>query len=276
MEYRPVDVAARGFAVVNAVIWTVLAFGWNFRADWAVRLLPWSEVPMTFVFLASIGASIAVVWLAVAWAGEWAALSGVGLNIVVAAAGSALHLFSLGLPWLAAGAAFAAGFGLVLYAWARRQPVKDPRAMPRLVRGAFVVFTVVLIVAGGALVARQQVFPWRLQPTTLVLVGAIFLGAAAYFAHGAANSRWAHAAPPLWGFLFYDLVLFVPYLRLLGADTGSVDDYYGDGGGAVNQTSLVIYLAVLSVSAALAVYALFVNPATRVLKGVAPAGQSPT
>lgn len=276
MECRPVDVAARGFAVVNAVVWAVLAFGWNFRADWAVRLLPWSEAPMTFVFLASIGASIAVVWLAVAWAGEWAALSGVGLNIVVAAIGSALHLFSLGQPWLALGAGFAAGFGLMLYAWARRQPVKDPRAMPRLVRGPFVVFTVVLIVAGGALVAEQQVFPWRLQPSTLVLVGAISLGAAAYFAHGAANPRWAHAAPRLWGFLFYDLVLFVPYLRLLGADTGSVDDYYGAGGDPVNQTSLVIYLAVLSVSAALAVYALFVNPATRVPKGVAPVGQSPT
>lgn len=227
---------------------------------------------MTFVFLASIGASIAVVWLAVAWAGEWAALSGVGLNILVAAMGSALHLFSLGEPWLAAGAGFAAGFGLLLYAWARRQPVKDPRAMPGLVRGAFCAFTVVLIVAGGALVAQQQVFPWRLQPSTLVLAGAIFLGAAAYFAHGAANPRWAHAAPPLWGFLFYDLVLFVPYFRLFGADTGGVDDYYGDGGAAVNQTSLVIYLTVLSVSAVLAIYALFVNPATRIPAGPAPIG----
>ncbi|MGK2952766.1 MAG: hypothetical protein ACSLEZ_10330 [Thiobacillus sp.] len=263
MEYRSVDLAARSFAVVNAVIWAVLAFGWSFRADWAVRLLPWPEVPMTFVFLASIGASIAAVWLAVAWAREWAALSGVGLNIVVAGTGSALHLLLLGRPWLAASAALAAGFGLLLYGWARRQPVKDPRAMPRLVRWAFMVFTVVLIVAGGALVAQRQVFPWRMQPSTMVLVGAIFLGAAAYFAHGAANPRWAHAAPPLWGFLLYDLVLFVPYLRLLGADTGGVDDYYGDGGGAVNRTSLAIYLTVLSVSAALAVYALFVNPATR-------------
>jgi hypothetical protein len=267
MAYRSVDVAARGFSVVNAVVWAVLAFGWNFRAEWAVGLFPWPEAPMTFVFLASIGASIAAVWLAVAWAGEWAALSGVGLNVVVAAMGSALHLFSLDRPWLAAGAGLAAGFGLLLYAWAHRQPVKDPRAMPPVVRGAFVVFTVVLIVAGAALVTQQQVFPWRLQPSTLVLVGAIFLGAAAYFAHGAANPRWVYAAPPLWGFLMYDLVLFVPYLRLLGADASAVDDYYGDGGDVVNLTSLVIYLTVLSVSAALAVYALFVNPATRVPQG---------
>ena len=76
----------------------------------------------------------------------------------------------------------------------------------------------------------------------------------------------ALAAPPLAGFLAYDLVLFVPYARLLTSDagTGAVDDYYGSGLSAgINVMSLIIYLGVLSLSALLALYLFFVDPRTR-------------
>jgi hypothetical protein len=255
--------ALRVFALANGALWLVLGVGWFVGARWALDLWPWPEVPMTFVFLASIGASIAVVWLAVAWSGEVAALAGVGLNILVAAAIAAWHLQRAGEGALAAGAALAALGGLALHGWARRQTLLDPRVMPRFVRAVFVLFTVVLVAAGAALVLRRQVFPWQLHASSAVLVGAIFLGAAAYFAHAAAQTRWAHAVPPLAGFLAYDLVLFWPYGKLLAAPTAAVDDLYGDGGGTVNLTSLSVYLTVLGASTAVALYFFCVHPPTR-------------
>jgi hypothetical protein len=190
----------------------------------------------------------------------------VGLNIVVAGAGTGAHLLTVSLVAPAVWAFAGVAFGVLLFAWARRQPVHDARAMPRLVRGAFVAFTVTLIVAGGALSLQQQVFPWHLHPSSMVLVGANFLGAAVYFAHAAAHPRWAYAAPPLWGFLAYDLVLFAPYLRMLSAGGAAVDDYYGGDGASVNMTSLSIYLTVLAASTVLALYCMFVHPSTRLVR----------
>ena len=95
-------------------------------------------------------------------------------------------------------------------------------------------------------------------------IGALFLGAAAYFAYSAAQTRWARAAPALWAFGAYDAVLCVPYLRLLGGSGAVVDDYYGDSG--VNMTSLVVYLGVIGFSAVLVMYALLLHPTTRVLQ----------
>lgn len=259
--------AIRVMAAGNAALWTVLFVGWQRADGWATGLWPWPEVPMTFVFLASIAASIAVIWSMIAWTGEVAALSGVGLNIVVAGAGTGGHLLAADLVAPAIAAFAGAGFGLLLFAWARRQPVGDQRATPRWVRGAFVAFTVTLVVAGGALSLQQQVFPWRLHPSGMVVVGAIFLGAAVYFAHAALQPHWAHAAPPLWGFLAYDLILFAPYLRMLTAADLPVDDYYGGGsGGSINMKSLSIYLTVLAGSAALALYCIFVHPSTRLVR----------
>ena len=74
-------------------------------------------------------------------------------------------------------------------------------------------------------------------------------------------TRWALGASLfLLGFLAYDLVLFVPYFKML-ADAGVADDIYG--GEPVNRTSLVIYLAVLTSSTLLALYAVLLHPTTR-------------
>jgi hypothetical protein len=263
MSSRKIAAAVRIMAIVNGLIWLALGVGWFAGAAWALALWSWPEVPMTFLFLASIAASIVVVWATVAWTGEVAALSGVGLNIAVAGGATGVHLWQLNLPAPAAAAFAGAAFGVLLFAWARRQPIRDGRAMPALVRGAFVLFTLTLIAAGGALTLSHQVFPWRLHPSGMAVIGAFFLGAAAYFGHAALQSHWAHAAPPLWGFLAYDLVLFPPYLRMLGASGSDafVDDYY-DGGG-VNMLSLQIYLSVLGVSTLVALYCLLMHPSTR-------------
>ncbi|HEU0201541.1 MAG TPA: hypothetical protein VFR86_14040 [Burkholderiaceae bacterium] len=258
-------VRALGFAVAAAC--TAMTYALYTAPYWALGAWPWPEQQMSFVFLASIVASIGMVWLSVAVTGELAALAGVGVNMLVASLGACLFLalqtWQTGrddlLPAIVLSGVSSA-FGVWLWRWAGRLAVRDPRPMPAFMYRACIVIVVTPIVAGSALVLQRQVFPWLLQAETATLFGFIFLGAAAYFVHAAVRRRWAFAVPPLLGFLVFDLVLFVPYAKLL-ADPGAVDDIYG--GEPVNRTSLAIYLAVLASSTLLALYALLLHPATR-------------
>lgn len=262
------DRVARGVVLVVALVFAALATALCSGAGWATAAWPWPEPPMSFLFLGSIAASIAAVWLSIAIGGELAALAGVGVNAMASGCGAfvylAWHAFverrGESMPSIVAAAA-AAAFGVLLWRWAARLPVRDPRPTPVLVRAAFAVFVVTLVVAGSALAVQAQVFPWRLRGETATLFGFVFLGAAAYFAHALRRGRWAFAAPPLWGFLAYDLVLIVPYARLLLGDAAGLDDLYGEA--TVNRASLVVYLFVLAASALLVVYMVAIHPATR-------------
>jgi hypothetical protein len=124
--------------------------------------------------------------------------------------------------------------------------------MPALVRFMFGFFAVALLLIGGSLALKlPSVFPWQLTPQQSVLYGWIFLGASTYFAYGLLRPVWGNAQGQLLGFLAYDVVLIVPFvLLLMGAEP-------------FNLASLVIYIAVLVVSAVLAIYYLFLNPSTR-------------
>lgn len=260
---------ARALTGVTALVFAMLAVALGRAEPGLVSAWPWPEAPFSFVFLASITASVATVWFSVALTGEFAALAGVGLNIVVAAGGAVMFLAwqiatggQAGL-WPALALALATGlFGLWLWRATRALPVHDQRALPGFVRWAYLAFVVTLVVAGTALVLQQQVFPWRLYPASATLFGCIFLGAAAFFANAVHSGRWAIGAPALWGFLVYDLVLFVPYVRLLTTGNAATDDIYGDGQ-QVNLASLAIYLSVLTASTLLALYAALLHPATR-------------
>jgi len=259
----------RALVAVTALVFALLAAVLIGAGPRVVAAWPWPEASMSFVFLGSITASVATVWASVALSAELAALAGVGLNIVVA---GVLAVAFLG--WQAAtgthaelgpALAFAIAssvFGIWLWRATRALPVYDPRPLSRPVRLAYFAFVVTLVVAGIALVAQRQVFPWRLQPGSATVFGCIFLGAAAFFANALRSGRWAVAAPALWGFLVYDLVLFVPYGRLLFADSAPADDIYGSGQ-RINLISLAIYLAVLAASTLLALYAALLDPATR-------------
>lgn len=260
--------AVRPVAFITAAVSAAMTYALLVRPAWIVDAFPWPESPMSFIFLASIAASIGVVWLTVGLEDEPAALAGVGVNVIVASAGACV-LFSQ-QAWTtsrvdmrvgAVGGAVLAAFGIWLWGAARRIDVRDPRRMPPVVRWAFIVFAVVLVVAGSSLCLRFRVFPWPLWGGTATLFGFIFLGAAAYFAHAVISGRWSFAAPALWGFLAYDIVLFVPYVKLLFAGAGAPVALYG--GAPVNRTSLIIYLAVLTVSALLALYSALLHPTTR-------------
>ena len=77
------------------------------------------------------------------------------------------------------------------------------------------------------------------------------MGNASYFIHGVTHPRWHHALGQLLSFLAYDLVLIFPFLSLFK----TVQPEY--------LINLIIYVAVLFYSGAIAVYFLFVNPRTR-------------
>ncbi len=123
--------------------------------------------------------------------------------------------------------------------------------MPLLVRVSFGIFIASLIFAGGALVFRIPVFPWSLNPDSSVIFGCIFIGDAFYFLYSLLYPRWHNAAGQLLSFLAYDLVLIVPFLLLFE----TVKPEY--------MLNLVVYVAVLIYSGALAVYFLFINSQTR-------------
>jgi len=282
VEVRTIRVVRIG-SVLAAVGWFVLAAGLYVRADWATVLWPWPDVRMSFIFLASIAAAIGAPVLWFGLSGELAGIAGGGLDLAIAGGGISGYLLLRVVRdgerdlRLAAGffALFALG-NLALFWWSRAIPVRDPRPMPPFVRGTFVVFALTLLAVGSALALQvDHIFPWDLSPRSSTVFGWVFLGASAYFLYGVVRPRWVFAVGTLWGFLAYDLVLFSPYIALLtkDADSAAGFDPYGygvttGGGNGVNESSLTIYLIVLSASTLLAIWALGLRRETRVWRGL--------
>jgi hypothetical protein len=201
--------------------------------------------------LAAIGAPI--IWIGLS--GEFAAMRGGALNLLITAAG--IGAFSIWWSWdkpasalllFGGGNLAAAVVSLFLMMVARSQPWLDTRPMPPLVRVVFAVFAVVLVGVGAALVLQQDVFPWPLDGRSSVVYGFAFLGAAAYFAWGVLDPVWGNGKGQLIGFLAYDLVLIVPFARLWPV---------------APSLSLAVYIAVLVASGLLAIGYLLVSPRWR-------------
>ena len=236
-----------------------LVSGFLAQAPWATGLWPWPAKPLSYIFIASILAAIAVPVLWIALTGEAAAIRAGALDLTVMYGGMFIYVLTLiGKPheprlWpyaLAFGLAAAGSAGAFLFA--RQIPWADPRSMPRPVRLSFGVFAMVLIGAGGALLLHASIFPWQLGQETSVMFGLIFLGAATYFICGVLDPHWGNAVGQLAGFLAYDLVLLAPYIeRFSTAQGGSL-------------ISLIIYVAFLVYSGTLASYYLFASKATRI------------
>jgi hypothetical protein len=278
----PGGVIRGGFAVATLGL-LALMIGFGFRQTWATRLWIWDDQRMNLIFLASIAAAVAAPALWVAITGEFAAWAGVAINGVVVGTLASGYLLSRVLRDLTPDALSTSLVFLLLtplaglsFHWSHAQPVKDARPTPRFVRGWFIAFVVILISAGGALLLQvDNVFPWRLDPPISTLFGCFFLGAAAYFIYALRRPSWVIAAGALWSFLAYDIVLAIPYLRMLGedAETGGYGGMYGYGSStgtdAVNELSLAIYLIVLGVSAVVALYAFLIDPQTRLVRSTA-------
>lgn len=255
------------------VVWglgsLVLAVAFYFRWSWVQDFWPWSGggyygnagdlTRLSFYFVSSITAAIALPNLWLGLSGEFAAITGGALNLGIAFTGITIYMLQdyrdtddNRLLTSAIVLGIGAVVSVVLVAWAWRLPYKDQRRTPLPVRAAFAFFTVVLIVVGWMLVTkRPNTFPWTLRDEVSVVYGWVFLGAAAYFGHGVLVPKWHNACGQLMGFLAYDVVLLLPFI-----------DHFDVARGA-QRTSLILYTIVVVSSGLLAIYYLAVYPGTR-------------
>jgi len=236
----------------------VLVSAFLVQVPWATGLWPWPAKPLSYIFIASILAAIAVPVLWIAVSGEAAAIRAGALDLTVMYGGMFVYVLTLiGNPdeprlWpyaLAFGLAAAGSAGAFLVA--RPIPWTDPRSMPQPVRLSFGAFATVLTGAAIALLLHASIFPWQLGPETSVMFGLVFLGAATYFVYGVLDPHWGNAVGQLAGFLAYDLVLLAPFLEHFSTARGG------------SLVSLIIYVAFLVYSGTLASYYLFASNATR-------------
>ena len=240
----------------------VVAGAFFAQLNWATTLWPWPAAPLSYVFIGSILAAIAIPMLWIAVSGETAAIQAGAIDLTVMYGGMFVYVLTLlgdpgepqlwpyaivfGIACAGSAAAFALSRGI---AW------RDERAMPAPVRGSFAAFAAILIGVGIALLFHADIFPWRLGKESSVMFGLVYLGAAVYFIHGVLVPRWSNAAGQLAGFLAYDVILLAPFLAHFSVVHG----------GAL--TSLIIYVAFLVYSGALGAYYLFVAESTRLGTG---------
>jgi hypothetical protein len=248
----------------------ILTAGFFLQAPWATGLWPVRSGRLSNIFVSSILIAIAapVIWIAIA--DERRALAGGAINIAVTSAGMAFAAFGFfgrsnsgAMLAFAIAATVIAVSSVIIFFYNYRTPFRDQRLTPVVVRLAFAAFAIILALVGYALVSgRPYTFPWPTGRENAVFYGYIFLGAMCYFIYGLVFPRWGNARGQLLGFLAYDLILIVPFVR------------YFDSVSSIFRTSLVIYATVVTVSGLLAIYFLFLHPATR-FGGRAPAANLP-
>jgi hypothetical protein len=246
------------------------AVAFFFRLPVALGLWPWAATSaLSYIFIASILAAAAASTLWCAVARMSGALAGIALDyVVIFAPLAAFALFSGmrrgdgGIVWFGIACLIGAAFGVGLFAWSRRRPMSKVPPMPGPVRWSFVVFVLALLAVGAQMVLGiPNILPWSVTADLSVIFGMMFLGAAAYFLSGVLIPSWENAVGQLAGFLAYDLVLIVPFVQRLPTVAPAF------------QTSLIIYIVVVTYSGLLAIYYLFVQPRTRILRApsLAPA-----
>lgn len=261
--------AMRALCIAIVVVQIPVGIGLFFGSNWAKEWWPLPDVRMTYIFLASIVASTAMLILWPVLRRDLGALRAAAFNMSTATAPLGLYLIWLGRDGdtrdlMVSGAAFI-GFGMswmVIWRWVSRIPVRDTRPLPTIIRGVFVVFCCLLVPIGTALLFQVDgVFPWDISPSNSTVSGIIFLSAAALFGFILRRPYWVYGEAGLASFLAYDLVLAFPYLDFYRNrdDADTVASYYGGasysppaGETGVGELSLVIYLAVLAISAAVA------------------------
>ncbi|HRW07698.1 MAG TPA: hypothetical protein P5121_21500 [Caldilineaceae bacterium] len=264
--------ALRILLIVGGLVLLIPAWGFTTEAPWATQWFLWPEGRLSYLFIASMQAAIAAAMLWIGITQAWHMIVAGAVNLFVMMSGLALFLLgnaiqaAPGFPmspriWIyGTFCAIFALFNFWLIFWARQFPETDRRPMPVGLRVAFTIFVVALIAVGVAMVAQVEgIFPWPLKPASSVVFGWMFLGDAFYFLFALLQPRWGNAATQLWSFLAYDALLIGPFLqRLRVLNTAATEQYW------TWRYSLLIYISILLFSAAVAIYYLFLSPATRI------------
>jgi hypothetical protein len=243
----------------------LVAIGFFTQMPWTETLWPFNYTgDLSFIFMASIAGAAAASTLWCLYTREERGLAGIALDYAFIF--GPLAVFS----WqkynrfpnkdliliIVAGIAGIA-FGIALFLWSRRIPFHQTQPTPRPIRIAFGIFIVALLLLGGALVLKTDgIMPWTLTDDASILYGWFFIGAAIYFIYGLLQPVWGNAGGQLSGFLAYDLVLIIPFLLHFSNVEPEL------------MLNLIIYIAVLVASGALAIYYLFVNPDTRLQRNL--------
>ena len=250
--------SAKPALVLIGILDLALAIGFFFQQAWATSLWPVPDTRLSYAFIAAIlaGGAAPLIWAGLS--GQIASLAGYGMSfgIMYAGMGISALLFYLrdqnpALVWFSFVMCTLAVFGGIIFVRTRRL-ADDRQPTPRIVIYAFMAEVLVLAGAGILLILKvPNTLPWNLSGESSVLYGWVFLGLAFYYLYAVLNPQWIHAIGPLLGFLVYDLVLFSP----LFARFGNLQPEHVRG--QVAASVIIIF------SAALGVYYLFVNPATR-------------
>jgi hypothetical protein len=240
----------------------ILAVAFFLQLPFATSLWPFpGTTPLTFIFIASIFAAAAAATLWAAGTQNYGALAGIGLDYLIILAPVAIYSMQLGAStgntqFTTYGIVCVLGalFGLWLLLWSIRIPIDSTIPMPRLVRWSFVVFIIALLIVSVQMILQvPNVIPWVITPELSVVIGWMFLGAAAYFVYALLRPSWFNSAGQLAGFLAYDVVLIVPFLQRLPTVAPQF------------QAGLIVYTAVVIYSGLLAFYYLFISKPTRLL-----------
>ena len=247
--------------IALAVIAVALYFRWPVVSDF----WPWtgyyaSLSPLSYYFLSSIAAAICAPILWIAITDKLHAAGPGAINLLLSFIGIGIFMFQgyaadpannrlLVSALLMSGVVVAI---LVSYWLGRNMPSHDFRPLPAPVKYSFYVFIVALIIVGGRLILKNpDVLPWPISVEGSIVYGWIFLGASAYFIFAVLKPGWENAAGQLLGFLVYDLVLILPFIR-----------HFSDVQ-PQHLLSHIIYTAVVVYSGLLAIYYLFINRDTR-------------
>jgi hypothetical protein len=251
----------RYILLLICVVQFFMAVAFFLQLPFATSLWPFpGTTPLTYIFIASIFAAAAASTLWAAGTRNYGALAGIGLDYLTIMIPVAIYSIQLGantgnsqLTTYGIACVFGALFGLWLLLWSIRIPMDNTLPIPRLVRWSFVVFIIALLIVSVQLILQvPNVIPWVITPELSVVIGWMFLGAAAYFAYALLRPSWVNSAGQLAGFLAYDVVLIVPFLQRLPTVVPQF------------QTGLIVYTAVVIYSGLLAFYYLFISKSTRV------------
>jgi len=250
----------RTLLIIIGAVLLVLCAGFSFGHADTLALWPWPDSHSSYVFVASILAAIGAPVLWMGLSGELAAMRAGALGFTVTYSGIAITLLLFGanvaetisVKSFLTLAIVSVLFNMFLYMAVSNLPFRDNRPAPWLLRASFLLFALISIGVGAALImGYQTIFPWPLKQQTSIVFGWIFIGAAAYFLDGFLKPTRGNVIGQLISFLAYDLILLMLFKM------------HFDIVRPEHQLSLYLYSGVLAYSALLSFYFLLIHPTTR-------------